>query len=65
MATRLGVGNEALAKILSCHNKDVGRDEIVTAKKVRSQKRRVHHEAVNSRIGAEAHGNCIDALCLF
>ena len=56
MASRLGVGNEALAKLLTCHNMDNGCEELVTQKKVRSQKTRVYKEAVASRKGTDAHG---------
>ena len=42
MAARLDVGNEALAKILTSHNIDLGNNMIVTEKKVRTLKKGVH-----------------------
>ena len=56
MAARLGVGNEALAKILTCHNMDRGERKVVTEKKIRCQKALVYKEAVASRHGLAAHG---------
>ena len=56
MAARIRIGNEALAKILTSHNEDLGNIEVVTEKKVRSQRKMVYGEAVNKRKGADAHG---------
>ena len=56
MAARLNVGNEALAKILTSHNIDLGNNLIVREKKVRTQTQGVYCEAVNRIHGADAFG---------
>ena len=56
VASRLGISNEAVAKVLSCYNMDLGNGVIVTEKKVRCQKSTVYDEAIEKRKGMEAPG---------
>ena len=62
MAARLGIGHESMAKLLTSYNGDIGRDEIVTEKKVRCQKSIVFKEALTKRIGKVIYGNLIPPL---
>ena len=56
VASRLGVGNEALAKILTSHNLECGDGTIITEKKVRCQRSMVFNEAIEKRKGMTAYG---------
>ena len=56
MASRLGIGNEAVAKILTCHNMDLGSPQVVTEKKIRGQRAAVQNEAIQKRKGLSVPG---------
>ena len=59
MAVRLGIGSEALAKLLSCYNLDVNltsNADIVTEGKIRSQKKLLFEDACNKKRGLDVHG---------
>ena len=63
MAVRLGIGNEALAKLLTCYNRDLdltSKTDIVTEGKIRSQKKLLFENACNKKRGMDVYGIYFD-----